>query len=310
MYPETPNWKPYERLVVAIVIVVLLGLWFTQRAGGQALESFAETNRVQRTDKVPLVTAASGSNVNVWTTPSNLFYQVHTSILGSAGITVTVSAANGTLTISGSPDAALSNSLVSIINTASNANNSKSTTLSNALQTFITWNSNNIDSVSNNFRTADTALSNLINTSDTAISNRLNTLSNGLTTLTNNKLDATSGVHSGTLTLTNTARLRIAGGLGGTNVAEIFTEEVADPAPWADGVLMLNNRGGVAVEASTNGWLRAYAVDIRSTNSLKFSGAPTNSAATAGGNTLPANPLGFVLIQVNGVWVKVPYYLP
>lgn len=32
------------------------------------------------------------------------------------------------------------------------------------------------------------------------------------------------------------------------------------------------------------------------------------ATATAGSATLPANPVGFVLIKVNGVDSKIPYY--
>jgi hypothetical protein len=34
----------------------------------------------------------------------------------------------------------------------------------------------------------------------------------------------------------------------------------------------------------------------------------TNATATAGGSTLPANPDGFIIINLNGTNVKIPYY--
>jgi hypothetical protein len=40
-------------------------------------------------------------------------------------------------------------------------------------------------------------------------------------------------------------------------------------------------------------------------NLLNFSSAET---ATAGSATLPANPVGFINVTVNGVAYKVPYY--
>lgn len=40
-------------------------------------------------------------------------------------------------------------------------------------------------------------------------------------------------------------------------------------------------------------------------NIINFSSAPT---ATAGSATLPANPVGFINISVNGQPFKVPYY--
>jgi hypothetical protein len=40
-------------------------------------------------------------------------------------------------------------------------------------------------------------------------------------------------------------------------------------------------------------------------NLLNFSSAAT---ATAGSATLPANPVGFINITINGVPYKVPYY--
>jgi len=40
-------------------------------------------------------------------------------------------------------------------------------------------------------------------------------------------------------------------------------------------------------------------------NLLNFSSAET---ATAGTGTLPANPVGFINVTVNGVAYKVPYY--
>ena len=40
-------------------------------------------------------------------------------------------------------------------------------------------------------------------------------------------------------------------------------------------------------------------------NLLNFSSATT---ATAGSGTLPANPVGFINITINGVPYKVPYY--
>jgi hypothetical protein len=40
-------------------------------------------------------------------------------------------------------------------------------------------------------------------------------------------------------------------------------------------------------------------------NLLNFSSATT---ATAGSGTLPANPVGFINITINGVAYKVPYY--
>lgn len=40
-------------------------------------------------------------------------------------------------------------------------------------------------------------------------------------------------------------------------------------------------------------------------NIINFSSAPT---ATAGSGTLPANPVGFINISVNGQPFKVPYY--
>lgn len=42
-------------------------------------------------------------------------------------------------------------------------------------------------------------------------------------------------------------------------------------------------------------------------NIINFSSAPT---ATAGSGTLPANPVGFINISVNGQPFKVPYYNP
>lgn len=36
----------------------------------------------------------------------------------------------------------------------------------------------------------------------------------------------------------------------------------------------------------------------------------TSSSATAGGVTLPANPVGFIEMTVNGKVYKVPYYNP
>jgi hypothetical protein len=40
-------------------------------------------------------------------------------------------------------------------------------------------------------------------------------------------------------------------------------------------------------------------------NLLNFTSDPT---ATAGSGTLPANPVGFINITVNGIAYKVPYY--
>ena len=40
-------------------------------------------------------------------------------------------------------------------------------------------------------------------------------------------------------------------------------------------------------------------------NLLNFTSAPT---ATAGSATLPANPVGFINVTVNGIAFKVPYY--
>lgn len=34
----------------------------------------------------------------------------------------------------------------------------------------------------------------------------------------------------------------------------------------------------------------------------------TSATATAGAATLPANPVGFLVVTINGVAVKVPYY--
>jgi hypothetical protein len=42
-------------------------------------------------------------------------------------------------------------------------------------------------------------------------------------------------------------------------------------------------------------------------NLLNFSSATT---ATAGSATLPANPVGFINVTVNGKPFKVPYYNP
>ena len=40
-------------------------------------------------------------------------------------------------------------------------------------------------------------------------------------------------------------------------------------------------------------------------NLLTFTSSPT---ATAGSGTLPANPVGFITVTVNGQQYKVPYY--
>lgn len=34
----------------------------------------------------------------------------------------------------------------------------------------------------------------------------------------------------------------------------------------------------------------------------------TSTTATAGAATLPANPVGFIIIQINGTNYKIPYY--
>lgn len=44
------------------------------------------------------------------------------------------------------------------------------------------------------------------------------------------------------------------------------------------------------------------------TLSTVFSGCTSEAAATAGAATLPANPVGFIDVLLNGVLVKIPYY--
>jgi len=41
---------------------------------------------------------------------------------------------------------------------------------------------------------------------------------------------------------------------------------------------------------------------------LTFSSATTATGATAGAQTLPANPVGFLIVNINGTSRKLPYY--
>ncbi len=57
----------------------------------------------------------------------------------------------------------------------------------------------------------------------------------------------------------------------------------------------------VATKRPTRAWQQFFL------NLLNFSSSAT---ATAGSETLPANPVGFINVTVNGQPFKVPYYNP
>ena len=73
---------------------------------------------------------------------------------------------------------------------------------------------------------------------------------------------------------------------------------------------------GISITAQLNPYPQSEFLDVNTKrptrawqqfflNLLNFSSAPT---ATAGSATLPANPVGFINITINGVAYKVPYY--
>lgn len=275
---QVEQFNARERWIVAGLLLVILLLLGGLRSSGQALSSFNETNALRRVDKVPVISAASGSNVNLWITQSNLWSQMATSLLGSGSITVSVSQANGTVTFSGSVDASMSNALVSLINTASNANNTKITVTSNALQTWVTLNSNNIASGSNAFRLADTAIS------------------NQLATLTNNsvgKLDATNGTSVGltlTGTMTNTGTMVGAGPSVFTNFTTVAGTNVEGRSLKIVGTRTATDSAYTNELWRTLTFLRA-AGGSAGFQVLQAGGAQTNLAVDNGGNVTIAGSL-------------------
>ena len=78
-----------------------------------------------------------------------------------------------------------------------------------------------------------------------------------------------------------------------------------------------NQVGSVATNTGDLGSLntavqtKAPTVSPTFQNSVSLSGVATHTSATTGAATaLPANPLGYVTLTINGQQVKLPYYKP
>ena len=77
-------------------------------------------------------------------------------------------------------------------------------------------------------------------------------------------------------------------------MTSLWTSSQNNPYPQTDFLELKSNR-------PTRAWQQFFL------NLLNFSSSPT---ATTGNGTLPAKPVGFINISVNGQPYKVPYYNP
>ena len=73
-------------------------------------------------------------------------------------------------------------------------------------------------------------------------------------------------------------------------------------APAGNELFTINGNGRVGINVNTPG----SALHVN--GSVCLSGIATSTTATLGGATLPANPIGFVTINITGTNFKIPYY--
>lgn len=89
------------------------------------------------------------------------------------------------------------------------------------------------------------------------------------------------------------------------NSATLFSVDV-DGTVSAAGSIVAS--GGIAGDIITGANFRANAAAVPASAGVLAIGSATSSTATAGAQTLPANPLGFLEAYIGTTLVKIPYY--
>jgi hypothetical protein len=111
-------------------------------------------------------------------------------------------------------------------------------------------------------------------------------------------------------TVGNFVQMRVHDGVGvGASLAFVFTAHGG--SAQADAVFYGRNAGGTFAERyrmlSQGGGIRCW--DTGGTHYIQWSGTTaTTVGAAGGGSALPATPVGYALINVDGTDRKVPYY--
>ena len=96
--------------------------------------------------------------------------------------------------------------------------------------------------------------------------------------------------------------------VGGHNstVVSAFTPALLPIMPTGPATSLFSR--GIALLQASGGTLTISNATL--STALTMTGQTLSSSATAGSDTLPANPAGFLTVQVNGTSVKIPYYNP
>ena len=99
---------------------------------------------------------------------------------------------------------------------------------------------------------------------------------------------------------------------GTVNVAAAYpssTQAYAGTVSNHPYILITNNSTKVRVEANGDVGIGTAATSKLHVNGdITVSSATTSTTATAGAQTLPANPQGFLVVSINGTSRKIPYY--
>lgn len=105
---------------------------------------------------------------------------------------------------------------------------------------------------------------------------------------------------------TNSADVRGVSISSSGNVASTPTLYVQKNGTGAGLGVEISNLGtGPALQVDAGG---AYLMQITASGALNFASSLSAATATAGTAALPADPVGFIMAQVNGVTAKIPYY--
>ncbi len=73
--------------------------------------------------------------------------------------------------------------------------------------------------------------------------------------------------------------------------------------------LIVRPQAGDVIVYNGSSWLNSSQLAARGfTTGIVLPGNSTAGSATAGSATLPANPAGFILVQIGAATYKVPYY--